>query len=380
MGAVRKVESAASTRAGKGARYRADWRDPQGRKHAKTFATKKEALHHLATVEGDKARGTYVDPKGARLRFGDYANTYVDSQQWRPSTRALVASYLKNHVLPALADRPIGAIRRSEVQGFVTGLTAKLAPATVETVYTIVSCIFRSAVRDRVIIDSPCDHISLPEVVKKEVQFLTRDQVSSLTEHMHPRFRALVSVGVGTGLRPGEIFGLRVPRIDFLRRRLSVVEQVQTLSGQPPCFAPLKTKASQRIVPLPPFVIDALSLHLAEYPSSDVVFTTPEGALINRTRFHERFWTPARIAAGLPASITPHSMRHTYVSALIGQGTHPKAIQALVGHASITTTMDEYGHLFPESNEQTNAALENFFGPSADKLPTNNEAKFRLNA
>src|SRR5207244_1702154 len=104
-------------------------------------------------------------------------------------------------------------------------------------------------------------------------------------------FRALVSVGIGTGLRPGEIFGLRVPRIDFLRRRLSVVEQVQTVSGSSPCFAPLKTKASQRIVPLPPFVIDALSLHLAEFHSTDVVFTTPEGGLINRTRFHERFWT-----------------------------------------------------------------------------------------
>jgi hypothetical protein len=113
VGAVRKVESAASTRAGKGARYCADWRDLQGRKHAKTFATKKEALHHLATVEGDKARGTYVDPKGARLRFGDYAKSYVDSQQWRPSTRALVDSYMKNHVHPALADRsaPFGEAR-----------------------------------------------------------------------------------------------------------------------------------------------------------------------------------------------------------------------------------------------------------------------------
>jgi integrase len=235
-------------------------------------------------------------------------------------------------------------------------------------------------VRDRIIIDSPCDHIKLPEIVKKEVQCLTRDQVSSLIEHMHPRFRALVSVGVGTGLRPGEIFGLRVPRIDFLRRRLSVEEQLQTLSGHAPCFTPLKTKASQRTVPVPPFVIEALSLHLAEFPSTDVVFTTPEGALINRTRFHDRFWTPARIAAGLPASITPHSMRHTYVSTLIGQGTHPKAIQALVGHASIKTTMDEYGHLFPESNEQTTAALENVFGPSAAKLPTNNEGELRRNA
>jgi hypothetical protein len=61
-------------------------------------------------------------------------------------------------------------------------------------------------------------------------------------------------------------------------------------------------------------------------------------------------------------------------------GTHPKATQAPVGHASITTTMDENGHLFPEPNDQTKAALGNVFGPAADNLPTNKEEELRLNA
>lgn len=425
MGSIKRIESEASERSGKGARYRADWRDPQGKKRSKTFGTKKEAVHHLATVEGDKVRGSYVDPRSARIRFADYAKTYQQGQGWKPTTSVLVASNLANHVLPAFGNRPIGAITRSEIQKWVAslgdaeqaartpprcphgamvvasrirrgyqsrvfacpkdGVSGKgpcgpqpvrvLAPATIHAVYTTVSCIFRSAVRDHIIHESPCERISLPAFEQNELRALTPEQVATLVEHVDDRFRALVLTGVGTGLRPGELFGLRKSRVDFLRRRISVVEQVQTLPGKRPAFTSLKTKASYRVVPMPRFVVDALARHLERYPSDDVIFTMPDGQLISRTRFHERIWTPARKAAGLPASITPHSLRHTYVAGLIHQGVHPKAIQSLVGHASIQTTIDTYGHLFPNANEHASAALQDLFGEAADKLPTNKGLK-----
>ena len=354
MGSVRRIETTASKRSGKGVRYRADWRDPQGRKRSKSFGTKRDALHHLATVESDKIRGRYVDPRSARIRFRDYAKTYQQGQGWKATTSVLVASNLANHVLPAFGDRPIGAITRSEIQKWVASLSDEeqaartpprcphgemlpaerirrgyqsrvfacprdgvrgkgacrpqpirfLAPATVRAVYTTVSCIFRSAVRDRIIQESPCERISLPPVERKDIRALTPEQVATLVEHIDERFRALVLTGVGTGLRPGELFGMRKSRVDFLRRRISVVEQVQTLPGRPPGFASLKTRASHRVVPMPSFVVDALARHLELFPSDDVIFTMPDGQLISRTRFHERFWTPARKAAGLPASIT----------------------------------------------------------------------------
>lgn len=417
MGSIKKVESVASKRTGKGVRYRADWRDPQGRKRSKTFGTKKEALHHLATVEGDKARGSYIDPRSARIRFGDYAVTYQQNQAWKPTTRAAIASNINNHVLPALGNRPIGATRRGEIQKWVTdlgtsngreiptcahgtmvdrtrirrghvsnvyacpidGVTARgpcgpqpirtLSPATIRAIYTTVSCIFRSAVRDRLIHESPCDRISLPVVERKEIRALAPEQVGLLLAHIDDRFRALVLTGIGTGLRPGELFGLRKSRVDFLKRRITVSEQIQTLAGQKPGFTSLKTNASYRVVPMPQFVVEALARHLEQFPTDDVIFTI-EGQPISRTRFHERYWTPARKAAGLPASITPHSLRHTYVAGLIYQGMHPKAIQSLIGHSSIQTTMDTYGHLFPDANEQASVALQTMFGSAAVSLPT----------
>jgi integrase len=72
----------------------------------------------------------------------------------------------------------------------------------------------------------------------------------------------------------------------------------------------------------------------------------------------------------VPASITPYSLMHTYVAGLIYQGTHPKAIQTLIGPSSIQTTIDTYGHLFPDANEQASDALQSVFREAAASLPT----------
>jgi len=111
----------------------------------------------------------------------------------------------------------------------------------------------------------------------------------------------MVTLAAGTGLRPGECFGLTLDRVDFLRRTLTVDRQLVTVTGHP-AFGPPKTAASVRTIPLPRVVVDALGAHLAAHPSGPdgLIFVDPFGRPIRRSWFGHTVWRPADQAAGLP--------------------------------------------------------------------------------
>jgi len=255
--------------------WRARWRTPDGASRSKTFTRKVDAEHHLATVEASKLTGGYVDPRAGKITFGEYAATWVASRVHRPSTAEHVESYLRVHVLPRLGHRPMSAIRHSEVQGFVKGLTEVLAPVTVANVVAGVSAVFRSAVRDRVVAVNPCDGITLPRRQRVEVVPPTVDEVRMLLAAMPERYRVLGTLAAGAGLRQGEALGLTVDRVDFLRRTLRVDRQLVTPARSQPHFAPPKSEASTRTVPLADVVVEALAAHVKAFsPGADGLLVT----------------------------------------------------------------------------------------------------------
>lgn len=122
-----------------------------------------------------------------------------------------------------------------------------------------------------------------------------------------------------------------------------------------------KTKSSRRTLSIPPFLGEILGEHLGLVPQGEFVFLGSDGGLLRRNNFRRRYWKPALTTAGLPDRLRFHDLRHTCASILIAQGAHPKEIQARLGHASIMTTMDRYGHLFPSLGAQLDDNLENVF-------------------
>jgi integrase len=198
---------------------------------------------------------------------------------------------------------------------------------------------------------------------------MTLEAVEALTEAMPERYRALVTLAAGTGLRQGEVFGLTVDRIDFLRRQLTVDRQLVTMPDRAPYLAPPKTQASVRVVPLPQVVVDAVAAHLATWPTDQFVFSTELGDPIRRTAFSERIWRPALKRAGL-SSVTMHGLRHFYASLLIRHGESVKTVQARLGHASAAETLDTYSHLWPDSDDRTRAAVDSVLGRVADSVRT----------
>jgi integrase len=341
-------------------RYRARWREyPGGPQKTRQFARKGDAQRFLDAVCGDLAHGVYVDPAGGRTPFGEYAEQWRAAQVHRPTTAAQVEIFLRRHAYPTLGPRQIGAIRRSEIQAWVKALSGVLAPATVELVYRWVSSIFKAAVGDRLIASSPCCRIALPKRNDAEVVPLSVSEVEALAGAVPDRYRALIVFAAGMGLRQGECFGLTVDRVDFLRREVRVDRQLISARDGVPEFGPPKSKAGFRTVPMPAVVVSTLSAHLARYRPGRfaLVFTNTWCNPLRRSTVGQ-MWHRARKQAGLPEWATFHDLRHFYASLLIAKGCSVKAVQRRLGHQSAMETLDTYGHLWPNSDDETRAAVD----------------------
>lgn len=343
--------------------WRARYRTPDGQDRNKSFARKADADRFLTGIENAKLTGAYVDPSAGKMTFATYAEEWREMQVHRPSTVAQVETNLRRHVYPILGARPIGAVRPSEIQAWVKGRADVLAPATVELIYRQVVSIFRAAVADRIITTSPCTGVKLPKIGARQVVPLPVEVVETLTAAMPERYRALITLGAGTGLRQGEAFGLSVDRVDFLRRTLVVDRQLVLLPGAGPVLSPPKTAASYRTIPLPDVVLDALSAHLATFGEGPdrLIFTDDAQAPIRRTRFSE-VWRPAAKVAGIPSGTGYHALRHFYASLLIRHNESVKVVQARLGHASASETLDTYSHLWPDSEDRTRSAVDTVLG------------------
>lgn len=355
MGSVRQRRR--PTKAGQGAlEYEARWRDGEGRQRSQSFRRKIDAEQFLRRVEGDLARGQYIDPAGGRTLFAEYALTWQAAQVHRERTMLAVDAHLRNHILPAFGKRRIGDVRPSDVQAWVRALSTTLAPATVRTVYAFARSIFLSAVEDRLIAHSPC-RAKLPPIAATQVIPITVAQLGRLIAHTDARYRALVVTGAGSGLRPGELRGLTVDRVDFLRRTIRVDRQLGEPSS-PGLFAPLKTTDSARTVPVTALVTDALAEHLTRFgPSGDgLVFTSRTGGPLRRNRLADVI-AKARTGAELH-DVTAHDLRHFYASMLIAGGQSVKVVQKRLGHSSAVETLDTYGHLWPDSEDDTRTAVD----------------------
>ncbi len=208
----------------------------------------------------------------------------------------------------------------------------------------------KAAVRDGLLPKSPAEDTPLPKVEHREMRFLSHDEIGDLAEAVDPRYRALVLTAGYTGLRFGELAGLEVRHLEMLRRSLRVDQAMTDVGGRVE-LGPVKTSSSRRTVKLPRFLVDELAQHLAAFPSgAGLVFSAERGGPIRRTNFRRREWLPA-VAASVGVPCRFHDLRHSHAALLIADGSHPKVIQARLGHSSIRTTLDTYGHLFDGLDE-----------------------------
>jgi integrase len=278
------------------------------------FARRVEAERHLAGVEHAKLTGGYVDPRASKVTFRAYAEDWRTRQIHGHGTQVSVEQHLRLHVYPLIGERPIAAIRPSEIQGLVRRAEECLAASTVAVVYGRVVAVFRAAMRDRIVAVSPCVDIRLPPTAATSAvtDVLEPDQVLALADAVSPRYQALIIANAGLALRPGELSGLTVERVDFLRRQVRVDQQMVRVRGAGVVLtSKLKTRAAHRTLPLPDVVAEALATHMQVFLSHpELLFTNERGRPIQQYPFSQVFASGTR-RAGLPDWATPHDLRHS---------------------------------------------------------------------
>jgi len=349
-------------------KWRARYRDPSHREHARHFDRKIDATRWLATQEVARARGEWIDPALARITVGVWVERWLGHQvQLKPSTRKRYEVAIRCQVLPSWERVPLAEVTYADVSAWVGRLSAsELAPATVRYAYRVLSLTLAAAVRDGRLIRNVAEGVRLPRVLKSEKVFLSHEQVAALAEACAP-YELLVRVLSYTGLRWGEVAALRVRRVDLMRRRLDIAEATE--AGGQVIFGTPKSH-QRRSVPLPRFLCDDLAAHLAGKGPEDLVFVAPEGGVLRNSNFRPRLFDPAARAAGLEG-LTPHELRHTAASLAVAAGANVKVVQLMLGHASAAMTLDVYAGLFGDDLDQVADRLDQaFYGVSADQVRT----------
>ncbi len=344
----------------RGDHYQARYRAGDGRERTKTFKRKTDAEKWVTTEEAKQITGDWVDPRRAKMPFGDWAGEWFDARTGlSPKTRAVYASYIKTRLLPTFGTRQLGRIRPIDVQKWIADFEQRLAASSIRPTYVLFRQIMQAAVDNGLISRSPCVRIALPKIVIRDddMPVLSPEEIERLADAIAPRFRAFVFVAAYGGLRFGELAALKRGRVDVATPALRVVESATDVEGQI-VWGPPKSNRMRRVA-LPIFMRQVLAQHFADYvePGADaIVFADSNGGPLRNSNFRNHVFNPAVEAAGVPR-VTPHGLRHSCASMLIGAGAQVKAVQKHLGHASASITLDRYSHLFPDAMDAPLDAL-----------------------
>ena len=332
--------------------------------------TRDEVHDKLIEALGNRAQGLVFDARA--LTIGEYLERWLkDSVKGtvRTSTYEVHRHMVEPHIVPALGHLKLKDLTPVHVRGFYREkLDSGLSAATVRKMHSILRKALEQAVLDGLIPRNVCEAVKPPKVERKEITPLDREQAKALLEAASgERLEALYVLAIHTGMREGELLGLKWEDVD-LERGVLRLRHALVREGGKTALGDLKTAKSRRSVRLTRAAADALRSHLQRqlgemermgslYQPGGLVFATETGTLINPSNLRNRSFKPLLKRAGLP-DISFHDLRHTCATLLLSQGTHPKLVQELLGHATIAMTLDTYSHFLPSMGDQTVRAME----------------------
>ncbi|OZB85384.1 site-specific integrase [Microbacterium sp. 13-71-7] len=329
--------------------WRARYRDDANNEHARHFKTKREGKAWLVEQTSAVAQGTHLAPARARTTLAEWADTWIQGYE---RNRASTVRQARTHLAVIKADlghRPIRSVRPSEVRSWVVGLSGRgYAPSYVYALHSRLSQLFTDAMHDGLIVKNPCSRKTSPKGAKQRPYVATTEQVWALHDVLPDHFRPVVLLGAFAGLRVAEIAALRVEDVDFMRG-------IVTPAIQYPA-EPLKTEESKNPIPIPTDLALMLNANPVAFKSKAIVVGAFGRPVAPYTI--EAAWRDARSKVrGLPEDFRIHDLRHYFASLLIAAGLDIKTVQARLRHASAKTTLDTYGHLWPDRDESSRTAV-----------------------
>jgi len=336
-------------------------------KYAKT---EKEAIEILKSIRG-------MENNPDNLTFGDWLDIWLKDFVEGSVSRGTYERYESNirlHLKPTLGKKKLDKIKAFHLQNLYNQKVRSLSPRSVRYIHTTARAALEKAVQNDILIKNPAKATNPPKSESKEVKCYTAEEVKAFLSLAKKRSRYYTAflLAATTGLRRGEILGLRWQDMDFKKETLKVNQNLsQTTRGLE--FGPLKSKLSHRTLTIPRAVIKALKEHQKEqlqekmknrpiYKKNDLVFAGEDGSPVNPNSLTNRFKQIAKELEekGYPR-ITLHSLRHSYASLALEAGTPVKTVQENLGHHSPAFTLSIYAHASDNSKRESAEKINGIF-------------------
>lgn len=366
-------------------RWQVDYRDQEGSRRHKQFATKREADAWLVQARAQVAAGTHV-VESASITVSQACELWVSQgtlEELEESTLRQRRQHTDLHIKPAIGSVKLSKLSTPAVEAFRDKLVGTLSRPLARAVLSSFKGVLSEARRRGHLHKNPAEDtvVRISSRDEDEVAVPSKEHIRVIVEKVPERWRALILTALFTGLRASELRGLTWDNVDLKAAVLHVRQRADFRN----VIGPTKTKAGRRKIPLAPIVVDTLKawrvagsgrskprdklLETGGSRALDLVFPSRRGRILTATSIHKQCWRPLQLQNGMvkPGSRSPetpdgqplytfHSLRHAAASLFIEQGWSPKRVQQVMGHSSITVTYDTYGHLWP-SDEDDRASM-----------------------
>ncbi|MDV8024011.1 site-specific integrase [Rhodococcus sp. IEGM 1330] len=355
-----KANKDKSAQFGVGKRWRARYVDDLGKEHARSFDRKADAQGWLDGTVSTLVQGTHVAPRDAKLTVQQWCDQWIVGYG---VNRDSTVRQARTHIAQITAEfgtLPLAGIRPSMVKAWTAKLAkAGMADSYVHALHQRLSQILSDAVHDNLLGRNPCSRRTSPPMGKAKIYLITTAQLWALYEAMADHLKPAILLGAFAGLRVAEASALRVDDVDFIR---GVVHPKLQWPAKP-----LKTEGSEAPIPIPHEMTLLLSSFVKLWPHENMV-TNGRGGAAGPWVIDREIRRVRPDIEGLPEEFTFHDLRHYLASLLIHSGADIKTVQARVRHASAKTTLDIYGHLWPDADESTRAAVGAVIAARMDSL------------
>jgi integrase len=354
----RKRDGTPSASDGQVTRWRARYVDNHGREHSKAFDRKVDAQRWLSTVSASIVRGDYVDPVAARMTVGSWCDSWLEGYRTRRKSTVRQAQVHIRIIKQHFGQMRLSAVKPSDVKAWTAALKAEgRADSYVYALHSRLSQLMNDAVHDGVLARNPCSRRTSPGLGSQRPYVASTAQVWALHDALPVGIQPAVLLAAFAGLRLAEAAALRSTDVDLMRGVISPAIQWSA--------EPLKSEISRTPIPIP----NELSLLLAAALKlgDGTRFVTNEiGREAGPWAIQRAVVAARQEVAGLPTNFRYHDLRHYFASLLIADGLDVKTVQARLRHASAKTTLDVYGHLWPDKDEATRATVAAAIGARSD--------------
>lgn len=358
-------------------------RDENGkriRKYIPFRGSKKEAEKELGRLITEAEKGTYIDP--TTITVSEYLKWWLEQHEkaknLAPKTRESYKYLLETHLIPVLGQIPLAKLAPLHIQNYVNEKLDKLSARTVAYSVGILREALKHAVRKwRLIPLNPADAVETPSYKRVKYRALSAEEMQAFLKAAEGSSDyPVIYTALYTGMRRGELLGLRWENVDLTNGVLRIRQQLQRITGQGYITKAPKTEAGAREVALPASVV-ALLKHIKKdqpearlrlgpaWQENGLVFCLEDGRPLDPSNFSRRFHKLAT-DAGFP-DLRFHDLRHTHASLMLAAGEELTVVQQRLGHEKPTTTAAIYVHAIPGRQKEAADRFEELLRGSKKK-------------